>query len=196
MPLYNLHKEYKIKKIIMSSYQAASGGGKKLIDKLLLDTKNAIKNNRFEDYGFNLFLHESKLHPNRYSEEEIKIINETKKILDCKDILINPTCVRVPVIRAHSIAINVEFEKEFHIEKVYEILKKTKGIEIFEDYENEKFATPLLASKKNEVLVSRIRNDLTNPKALDIWAVGDQLLKGAALNGFQIFELLKNKIGQ
>jgi aspartate-semialdehyde dehydrogenase len=198
MALCNLHKKLTIKKIITSTYQAASGGGKKLIDKLIKDTKNSILNKEnINSYGFNLFLHESPLNENKYSSEEIKIINETHKILDYSKIKINVTCVRVPVIRAHSLAVNVEFEKKFSLSDIYEIIKQAKNVKIFEDYQNNRFATPKDASYKKEILISRIRKDISNPSAIDIWICGDQLLKGAAFNAFQILEklicILENK---
>lgn len=191
MALYELNKSYNIKKIIASTYQAASGGGKKLIDKLLEDTKNSLENpNHTNSYGFNLFLHESPINEAKYTAEEMKTINETHKILNNDNIKINVTCVRVPVVRSHSISINVEFEKTFTIDEVYNILKNTKNVQIFEDYINNKFATPKDATYKKDILVSRIRKDISNPLALDMWVCGDQILKGASLNAFQILEKL------
>lgn len=191
MALNDLDQAFKMKKIIASTYQAASGGGKKLIDKLLEDTKNTLNNSmHLNTYGFNLYLHDSALDLNKYNLEEMKLIQESHKILNNDKIKINATCVRVPVIRAHSISINVEFEKPFSLDEVYKVLRNAKNIQIFEDYENNKFATPKDASYKKEILVSRIRKDLSNPQALDLWVCGDQLLKGAAWNGFQILENL------
>jgi len=192
MVLHNLHKTFKIKRIVAATYQAASGGGKKLMDKLLKDTKNQLKNHKSQDnsYGFNLFLHESLINEKKYSEEEMKMVFETQKILDDKNIKISATCVRVPILRAHSIALNVEFEKQFSLDKIYEILKKSENIVIFEDFKNNKFITPHTASFQKEVFVSRIRQDISNTKALDLWVCADQLLKGASLNAFQIFETL------
>ncbi len=191
MALHELDKVFIMKKILASTYQAASGGGKKLIDNLLQDTKNSLTDiNSSNSYGFNLFLHESALNEDRYNLEEMKMINETHKILNNDKIKINATCVRVPVVRAHSISLNVEFEKPFFLEEIYSVLKKAKNIQIFEDYKANKFVTPKDASYRKEVFISRIRKDISNPLALDMWVCGDQLLKGAAWNAFQILESL------
>ncbi|MFA6119592.1 MAG: aspartate-semialdehyde dehydrogenase [Parachlamydiales bacterium] len=191
MAIHKLHKAYNIKKIQASTYQAASGGGKKLMDKLIQDTKNALSDlNTKQPFGFNLYLHESPIDETRYNQEEIKVIKETHKILNNDKIKINATCVRVPVIRAHSISMNVEFEKSFSLDDVYKILYSTENVQIVEDYKNNKFATPNDATGKNEILISRIRKDITNPKALDMWVCGDQILKGASLNALQILESL------
>ncbi|NGX34407.1 MAG: Aspartate-semialdehyde dehydrogenase [Candidatus Anoxychlamydiales bacterium] len=197
MALHNLHKTFKIKRIVAATYQAASGGGKKLMDQLINDTKNHLNPEKISEdnlYGFNLFLHESESNEKKYSQEEMKMILETQKILDDKNIKITSTCVRVPVLRAHSIALNVEFEKKFSITEIYEILEKTKNVKIFEDFKKNKFITPQMASFQKEVFVSRIRQDISNPKAIDLWVCADQLLKGASLNAFQILQsLLKIK---
>ncbi|NGX40918.1 MAG: Aspartate-semialdehyde dehydrogenase [Candidatus Anoxychlamydiales bacterium] len=192
MALHNLHKTFKIKRIVAATYQAASGGGKKLMDKLLFDTKNQLKNKKSQDnlYGFNLFLHESALNELKYSEEEMKMVLETQKILGDRNIKITTTCVRVPVLRAHSIALNVEFENEFSIDQIYKILKKSKNVKILEDFKNNKFITPQRASFQKDVFVSRIRQDISNSKAIDMWVCADQVLKGASLNAFQILEAL------
>ncbi|NGX28114.1 MAG: Aspartate-semialdehyde dehydrogenase [Candidatus Anoxychlamydiales bacterium] len=191
MALHNLHKNFKIKRIIASTYQAASGGGKKLMDKLISDTKKSIKTPDHNSlYGFNVFLHESPLNLQRYSSEEIKMINETKKILMDDKIKISATCVRVPVIRAHSLSLNVEFEKPFTLKEITFLLKKSQNVEIFQDFKNNRFITPKEASFKKEVFVSRIREDLSNPNTIEMWVSSDQLLKGASFNAFQILENL------
>ncbi len=192
MALHNLHKTFKIKRIVAATYQAASGGGKKLMDKLLFDTKNQLKNLKSQDnlYGFNLFLHESEMNELKYSTEEMKMVLETQKILDDQSIKITTTCVRVPVLRAHSIALNVELEKTFSIEQVYKILKKSKNVKILEDFKNNKFITPKIASFQKDVFVSRVRQDISNPKAIEMWVCADQVLKGASLNAFQILETI------
>ena len=183
MAIHNLHKTFKIKRIVAATYQAASGGGKKLMDKLLFDTKNQLRNQKSQDnlYGFNLFLHESKMNELKYSEEEMKVLLEAQKILDDRTIKITTTCVRVPVLRAHSIALNVELKKTFSIELIYKILKKSKNVKILEDFKNNKFITPQRASFQKDVFVSRIRQDISNPKAIEMWVCADQVLKGASL---------------
>ncbi len=192
MALYSLHKAFKINRIVASTYQAASGGGAKLLQKLEDDTKNYAVSTPKENhyFGYNLFLHESKHSSNKYSEEELKIIEETRKILVLPDLKIAPTCVRVPVLRAHSMSLNVQFKKSFSLKKVLELLNKAKGVEIFEDFEKNEFATPLMATEKENIYISRVRIDPTQDNTLEMWVVGDQLLKGAALNLLQIAEIV------
>jgi aspartate-semialdehyde dehydrogenase len=187
LPLYPLHKKFQIKRIVASTYQAASGGGRKLLNKLKKDTLTSLKtknSNEKNFYGFNLFLHNSPLNSENYSEEEVKIKNETKKILKNKKIEITATCVRVPIIRAHSISLNVEFKKNIDLKKILYLLEKAKGIKI------SKSATPIQAMGKKEILCSRIRIDPSKKNTIDLFVVGDQLLKGAALNAYQIAEKL------
>jgi len=137
-------------------------------------------------------LHSSLLNDQKYNEEEMKMIKETHKILKNDKIKINATCVRVPVIRAHSISLNVEFENNFLIDDIYYVLEKAKNIKIVENYKKNSFVTTRFASGKNEVFISRIRKDVTLASALDMWVCADQLLKGAALNAFQILEILNS----
>jgi aspartate-semialdehyde dehydrogenase len=196
MPIFNIHKKYRIKRIIASTYQAASGGGKKMLEKLHTDTKNVLekKENRIDDprnYGFNIFLHESPLQENLYSQEEIKMLHETRKILEDDTINVSATCVRVPVIRTHSIGINIELENDFDIEEIKNIIKNTNNVKILSDEKNNIFPTPQLVSEKSQTYVGRIRSDISNNKSFEMWIVGDQLLKGAALNAVQIAKLIK-----
>lgn len=188
MALFPLHRTFKIKRIVASTYQAASGGGIKLMNKLEKDTFDILvdKKELKYPYGFNLYLHDSPLKENRYCEEEIKMVLETQKILEDKNIKVSATCVRVPILRAHSISMNVEFEKDISLDKAYNLLKKSPNLIIFEDFEKNRFATPFDATQKKETFVSRLRLDPTQKNTLELWAVGDQLLKGAALNGYQI----------
>lgn len=188
MALFPLHRKFKIKRIVASTYQAASGGGIKLMNKLEKDTFDILvdKKELAYPYGFNLYLHDSALKENRYCEEEIKMLLETQKILEDKNIKVTATCVRVPILRAHSISMNVEFEKDISLKEAYYLLKKSPNLTIFEDFEKNRFATPFDATKKKETFVSRLRLDPTQKNTIELWAVGDQLLKGAALNGYQI----------
>lgn len=187
MALFPL-KDLKIKRIIASTYQAASGGGKKLLEKLEKDTFENNDKDPFS-YNFNLFLHNSPLNKNKYCQEEVKIEKEIKKILKDNSIKISVTSVRVPVKRCHSISLNVEFEKRFSIKKIFTLLQKFPNITVLD----QKFATPLLAQKKQNIFISRIRKDISNKNTLEMFIVGDQLLKGAALNAFQIAEKLSTK---
>ncbi|KPK33097.1 MAG: hypothetical protein AMS24_02255 [Chlamydiae bacterium SM23_39] len=188
LPIYPLHKKFKVKRIIASTYQAASGGGIKLLNKLKKETKEHFK--KSNEYVFNLFLHDSKLNKKKYSEEEVKMEKESKKILNDKNIKISATCVRVPILRAHSLSLNIEFSKNISLKKIYEILKNSEGIKIFEDCKKNIFATPKIATNKDKIFVSRIRLDPTKKNTIWLWVVGDQLLKGAALNMYQIAKSL------
>ena len=143
--------------------------------------------------AFNLFLHNSPLQSNNYCEEEMKMVNETRKILGDPDLSLTATCVRVPVLRAHSESVNIEFTKPFPVKEAYEILEASPGVEILEDLENNRFPMPQDVTGRDPISVGRIRQDISNPNALELWLCGDQIRKGAALNAVQIAELLLPK---
>lgn len=199
LPLFPLHKRYKVKRVVAATYQAASGAGAVAMDELVKETESYIQGKEFNrtviphPYAFNLFPHNSPMTDNGYCEEELKMVKETHKIFHDKDIKVTATCVRVPVLRAHSEALNIEFEQEPDIEEVYKILKAAPGVEVLEDRGKNRWPMPLDASGRDPVLVGRVRKDLTQPKTLDIWVVGDQIRKGAALNAVQIAEKLFKK---
>ncbi len=196
LPLYPLHKKFGVKRVNVATYQASSGAGKKAMQELQEETLAYLEGKEYNrtimphPYAFNLFIHNSKLLENDYVEEEIKMVNETRKIFDDPDIRINATCVRVPVLRAHSEALNIEFNKNVTPEEAYQVLKKAPGVEILEDRNKNRWPMPLDASGKDPVYVGRVRKDLSQDNTLDIWIVGDQIRKGAALNAIQIAELL------
>lgn len=199
VPLWPLYKQNKIKRLIVSTYQAASGAGVEGMDELIASTKAYLNNEPFEptvfqhDYAFNLFSHNSPINPvSLYNEEEEKLINETRKIFADENIRISVTCIRVPVIRAHSESITVEFENEFEIANALKILSDSPGVVLVDDHIRNTFPTPRDASGQGEILVGRIRKDLSDPsgKSLSLFVAGDQILKGAALNAVQIAELL------
>jgi aspartate-semialdehyde dehydrogenase len=196
LPLFPLHKRYKVKRVVATTYQAASGAGAVAMDELVQETAAYIQGKDFNrtviphPYAFNLFPHNSPMTENGYCEEELKMVKETRKIFHEPDIRVTATCVRVPVLRAHSEALNIEFEQEPDIEEVYRILKSAPGVEVMEDRAKNRWPMPLDASGRDPVLVGRVRKDLTQPKTLDIWVVGDQIRKGAALNAVQIAEKL------
>ncbi|MGD2169850.1 MAG: aspartate-semialdehyde dehydrogenase [Chlamydiota bacterium] len=189
LPLSLLHQKYAIKRVIASTYQASSGGGNKLLSRLLQDTRAHLQENVKEDsIAFNAYLHNSTHDADGYSEEEKKIIFEVKKILDAPTIQISVTSVRVPVLRAHSIALNVELEKPFSLDQVQKDLQCISGLKELSNLAHAEFATSQTASQKNDVFYSRLRKDTSNANCLEMWVVGDQLLKGAALNAVQIAE--------
>ncbi len=196
LPLWPLHKRYKVKRVVAATYQAASGAGAVAMKELEDETLARLESRSFKNtviphpYAFNLFPHNSPMTENGYCEEEIKMVKETKKIFHDDAIRITATCVRVPVLRAHSEALNIEFENEPDIAEAYDILSRTPGVQVMEDRANNRWPMPLDASGKDPVLVGRLRKDLSQPKTLDLWVVGDQIRKGAALNAVQISELL------
>lgn len=193
MPLFSLHRAFQAKRIIVSTYQAASGAGAHLLQELQRETKAYLHELPYSSplpfpYAFNLYPHNSSLQESGYVEEELKIAHETQKILEDEAIRLSATCVRVPVLRAHSLSANIEFARPFELPEIYELLSNVAGLTIFEDRETNRFATPRDATGKNEVFCGRLRKDPTQPNTLEFWAVGDQLLKGAALNAVQIAE--------
>ncbi len=198
MPLFPLHRLFGVKRIVASTYQAASGAGAQLMRELTEETRAYLEKRPYPHslpfpYAFNLFPHNSPLTQSGYVEEELKMLFETRKILEDDSIQLSATCVRVPVLRAHSLAANVEFKRAFSLDEVYSALQEVPGLKIFEDRANHRFATPFDATGKEDVFCGRFRIDPSQPNTLEFWAVGDQLLKGAALNAVQIAEALEKK---
>ncbi len=196
LALWPLHKRFKAVRVVATTYQAASGAGAVAMDELVRETAAYLQGEDFRrtviphPYAFNLFPHNSPMTDNGYCEEEIKMVKETHKIFHDPGIRITATCVRVPVLRAHSEALNIEFAEDPSVEEIYSILKKSAGVEIMEDRSANRWPMPLDASGRDPVLVGRVRKDLSQPKTVDIWVVGDQIRKGAALNAVQIAEKL------
>ncbi len=190
-----LHDNFKIKRVVVSTYQSVSGGGKAPMDELISQSKEYLSGKKIESknftkqIAFNLIPHIDEFVDNGYTKEEWKMENETKKILDSK-IRLTATCVRVPVMISHCESINVEFEKDFDIKKVREILASTAGCQVIDERKNGGYITPVEAENSPLTFISRIRKDSSNEKALNMWVVSDNLLKGAALNTVQIAEKL------
>jgi len=199
LPLKPLHEKYKIKRVIVSTYQAVSGAGKAPTDELFSQTKDylsgkKIKSENFtKQIAFNLIPHIDAFVEDRYTKEEWKMENETKKILD-KKIGLTATCVRVPVKTSHSESVNVEFENEYDLETVRKILKNAPGCKVVDEPKDGGYITPLEAEGDNLTFISRVRKDNSNKRALNMWVVSDNLLKGAALNTVQIAEILTKKL--
>jgi len=194
--VYPLHRVNPVKRIIAATYQSASGAGARAMQELTQQSQ-AILNGETPKpeifpypIAFNLFLHNTKLNELGYCEEEMKMVNETRKIFNAPDLRVTATCVRVPVLRAHSEALNLEFAEPFDRETARQILAEAPGVKLVDDWENNYFPMPIDASGKDDVLVGRIRQDLSHTHALDLWLCGDQIRKGAALNAVQIAELL------
>ncbi len=194
-----LSKHIPIKRIVVSTYQSASGAGAMAMEELknlsqeVLDGLNPRSKVLPYSLAFNLFLHNSPLQSNNYCEEEMKMVNETRKILGDPELSLTATCVRVPVLRAHSEAVNIEFTRPFPVKEAYEILESSPGVEILEDLTKNRFPMPLDVTGRDPISVGRIRQDISNPNALELWLCGDQIRKGAALNAVQIAELLLPK---
>jgi aspartate-semialdehyde dehydrogenase len=194
-----LHSEYKIKRVIVSTYQAVSGAGKEAMDELFDQTKNfleekkIISKNFTKQIAFNVIPHIDSFDEDGYTKEELKMTNETKKILDEK-IEVTATCVRVPVRTGHSESINIEFEKPYDLENIIKILDNAPGCKVIDERKDGGYITPLEAENDYTTFISRVRKDNTNAKAINIWVVSDNLLKGAALNTVQIAERLMKKL--
>ena len=199
MGIFPLHQKYPIKKVIVSTYQAASGAGMKAMQELEDATAAYLNHQNFQysifsqPYAFNIFSHNSKVDETGYNEEEIKMILETQKILSSNPVEVSPTCVRVPVMRAHSESIYMEFkEKAPTREEATALYHNFDGVEVLDNQVENLFPTPLQSSGKYSCFVGRIRSNYFTSNAMEIFITGDQLLKGAALNAVQIAELCLN----
>ncbi|MGB2927210.1 MAG: aspartate-semialdehyde dehydrogenase [Limnothrix sp.] len=194
--IYPLHRVKPIKRIVVSTYQSASGAGARAMEEVRQQTEAILAGETptAESFpyplAFNLFTHNSPLNEQGYCEEEMKMVNETRKIFGEPDLRVSATCVRVPVLRAHSEAINLEFTEPFSPAEAKAILSTAPGISVVEDWEKNYFPMPIDATGKDPVLVGRIRQDISQDYGLEMWLCGDQIRKGAALNAVQIAELV------
>jgi aspartate-semialdehyde dehydrogenase len=198
-PLWPIHKKNRIRRLIAATYQAASGAGAAAMRELEESTRAHLSGKKFKPtvfphpYAFNLFSHNTTVDPvSGYNEEEIKMDRETRKIFNDPDIRVSATCVRVPVLRAHSEALYFECERPITAEEIRSILEDAPGVKIVDDIQKNYFPMPQDASGQDDVLVGRIRQDLSDPsgKSIALFVSGDQLLKGAALNAVQIAEVM------
>lgn len=185
-----------LRRVVVSTYQSASGAGARAMEELrqlsrtVLDGGEPVSEVLPHSLAFNLFLHNSPLQANGYCEEELKMLNETRKIMNLPGLRLSATCVRVPVLRAHSEAVNIEFEEPFPVAEARALLAAAPGVELLENFETNRFPMPTDVTGRDPVAVGRIRQDLSDPNALELWLCGDQIRKGAALNAVQIAELL------
>jgi aspartate-semialdehyde dehydrogenase len=202
VPLWPIHRANRIKRVILSTYQAASGAGAAAMEELVESTRASLEGRPFtpkvipHPYAFNVFSHNTAIDPETgYNDEETKVIKETRKIFEDERIAIGVTCVRVPVLRAHCEAITFECEKPITEGEVRAILSKAPGVRIVDDRAKNYFPMPIDASGQDDVLVGRIRKDLSDPtgRSIAMFVSADQLLKGAALNAVQIAELLPQR---
>ena len=196
MVLKPIHEKFKIKRVVVSTYQSVSGSGQKAIDELKNQTRDLFSGNEVKinvyphQIAFNCLPHIDKFLDNGYTKEEMKMINETRKILGDDSVQVCPTTVRVPVFYSHSEALNIETEGPITGSVVKELLKAQSGISVVDDPLNNKYPLAIEGEDKNEVFVGRIRDDISCERAINLWVVSDNLRKGAALNAVQIAELL------
>ncbi|TMW92994.1 uncharacterized protein [Solanum lycopersicum] len=198
MAVTPLHRRAKVKRMVVSTYQAASGAGAAAMEELVQQTREVLEGkeptcNIFnQQYAFNLFSHNAPVQPNGYNEEEMKLVKETRKIWSDKDVKVTATCIRVPVMRAHAESVNLQFENPLDENTARDILKNAPGIVVVDDRASNRFPTPLEVSNKDDVAVGRVRRDVSQDGdyGLDIFVCGDQIRKGAALNAIQIAEML------
>ncbi|GHV15946.1 aspartate-semialdehyde dehydrogenase [Fibrobacterales bacterium] len=207
LPLFPIYKAFGVERIHATTYQAASGAGALAMEELRLESIALAEGKPFQrsvipfQYAFNLFPHNAPYNdgseakaavhaPLGYCEEEWKMVAETHKIFGDEKLPVNATCVRVPVLRAHSEALNIRLSKKASVEEIYEVLLGAPGVQVLEEPSKNRWAMPIDASGKDPVLVGRVRTDLSQENTFDMWVVGDQIRKGAALNAIQIAELL------
>jgi aspartate-semialdehyde dehydrogenase len=187
-----LHKKYKVKRIVVSTYQSVTGTGKKAVDQLM-NERGGTKGEMAYAYqiDMNAIPHIDVFMDNGYTKEEMKMVNETKKIMRDDSIRLTATTVRIPVMGGHSESVNVEFEHEFDMNELRGILENSEGVQVIDDVKNLQYPMPLIhAQDKDDVFVGRLRRDETQPKTLNMWVVSDNLRKGAATNAVQIAEYL------
>ncbi len=197
--IYPLHQVQPIKRIVVSTYQSASGAGARAMEEAKTQARDILDGKQPQaevlpyPIAFNLFPHNSPLNEQGYCEEEMKMVNETRKIFDAPELKITATCVRVPILRAHSEAVNLEFAQPFEVAKAKELITAAPGVKVVEDWQSNYFPMPIDATGQDPVLVGRIRQDISQDCSLELWLCGDQIRKGAALNAIQIAELLLAK---
>jgi len=188
-----------MRRVVVSTYQSASGAGARAMEELKNLSQTVLDGGTPKgevlpySLAFNLFLHNSPLQANSYCEEEMKMVNETRKIMGLPDLRFTATCVRVPVLRAHSEAVNIEFESPFPVDEARELLAAAPGVELIDDPAANRFPMPTDVTGRDPVAIGRIRQDISDVNALELWLCGDQIRKGAALNAVQIAELLIQK---
>uniref|UniRef100_A0A2P2LQI2 aspartate-semialdehyde dehydrogenase n=1 Tax=Rhizophora mucronata TaxID=61149 RepID=A0A2P2LQI2_RHIMU len=198
MAVTPLHRQAKVERMVVSTYQAASGAGAAAMEELELQTREVLQGkpptcNIFkQQYAFNLFSHNAPVLSNGYNEEEMKMVKETRKIWNDADVKVTATCIRVPVMRAHAESVNLQFQKPLDEHSAMDLLKNSPGVVVIDDRASNHFPTPLNMSNKDDVAVGRIRRDVSQDgnHGLDIFVCGDQIRKGAALNAIQIAEML------
>ncbi|MEM8720980.1 MAG: aspartate-semialdehyde dehydrogenase [Cyanobacteria bacterium P01_G01_bin.39] len=197
--IYPLHQVQPIKRVVVATYQSASGAGARAMEEAKVQAQDILNGKQPQaevlpyPIAFNLFPHNSPLNDQGYCEEEMKMVNETRKIFNAPEIKVSATCVRVPILRAHSETINLEFEQPFDVKQARELIGAAPGVKLVSDWQSNYFPMPIDATGQDLVLVGRIRQDISHDCGLELWLCGDQIRKGAALNAIQIAELLLEK---
>ncbi|MEL6157611.1 MAG: aspartate-semialdehyde dehydrogenase [Cyanobacteria bacterium J06627_32] len=197
--IWPLHQILPIQRVVVATYQSASGAGARAMEEVKQQTKAILAGEAppTESFpyplAFNLFPHNTPLNEQGYCQEEMKMVNETRKIFGEPNLRVSATCIRVPVLRAHSEAINLEFERPFDLQAARDAIKSAAGVTLVEDWQANYFPMPIDASGQDNVLVGRIRQDISHGSGLELWLSGDQIRKGAALNAVQIAELVAAK---
>jgi len=190
-----LHNRFKIKRIVVSTYQSVSGSGQKAINQMFAERQGVETEKIYPNsIDLNCFPHGGNFLDNGYTTEEQKLIDETRKILNDNSILVSPTVARVPVVIGHSESVNIEFINDFTIEEIYSILTKSEGVVLHDSPANNHYPMPIFAENKNDVFVGRIRRDNTVNNGLNLWIVADNLRKGAATNAIQIMNYIRAEI--
>jgi aspartate-semialdehyde dehydrogenase len=191
LALAPLHKKYKVKRVVVSTYQSVTGTGKAAVDQMMNEREGREGTKVYPHrIDMNILPHIDVFFDNGYTKEEMKMVNETKKIFGDESIRVTATAVRVPTIGGHSEAVNVEFEEEFDLEEVRRLLAETSGVVVQDDVKSNVYPMPINSHNRDEVFVGRLRRDETQPKTLNMWIVADNLRKGAATNAVQIAEYL------
>ena len=194
--LYPLHRVIPLERVIVSTYQSASGAGARGMHELLEQTRAVLAGDPHHPevfpypIAFNLFPHNSPMQETHYCQEEMKMLHESRKIMGIPDLRLSATCIRVPVLRTHAESVNVEFQAPFPVDKARAILEAAPGVTVIEDWSQNRFPMPTDVAGRDPVAVGRIRQDLSHAHALELWLCGDQIRKGAALNAIQIAEHL------
>ncbi len=189
-----LHEKYGIKRVVVSTYQSVTGTGKKAVDQLMNERAGVEGAKAYpHPIDLNILPHIDVFLDNGYTKEEMKMVNETKKIMGDDSIKVTATTVRVPTIGGHSEAVNIEFEKDFDLTAVRQLLTEAAGVVVMDDVKNNVYPMPIVSHGKDEVFVGRIRRDESQPNTLNLWIVADNLRKGAATNAVQIAEYLVSK---
>ncbi len=192
LALSELHKRYRVQRIVVSTYQSVTGTGKKAVDQLMQERAGQpVPDPAYpHPIDFNVLPHIDVFEPNGYTREEMKMVNETRKIMGDDNLRLTATCVRVPTLGGHSEAVNVEFAEEFNLADVRDILAQTPGVELVDDPAQNRYPMPIHSHGRDAVLVGRLRRDESQPRTLNLWIVADNLRKGAATNAVQIAELI------